>query len=82
MPRWRFIARYSSKIGLKSGKFPIFWKNARILKKVRNVFLELGWSLRPEIWTVGTSSKNLGMLRGIFENFDFLANFQCAAGKK
>ena len=58
---------YSSKIGLKSGKFPIFWKNARILKKVRNVFLELGWSLRPEIWTVGTSSKNLGMLRGIFE---------------
>ena len=71
MPRWRFIARYSSKIGLKSGKFPIFWKNARILKKVRNVFLELGWSLRPEIWTVGTSSKNLGMLRGIFENFEF-----------
>ena len=66
MPRWRFIARNLSKIGLKSGKFPIFWKNARISKKVRDVFLELGASLRPEIWTVGTSSKNLGMYRGIF----------------
>ena len=71
MPRWRFIARYFSKIGLKLGKFHIFWKKARISKKVRNVFLELGWSLRHEIWTVGTSCKNLGMLRGIFENFEF-----------
>ena len=58
MPQWRFIARYSTKIGLKLEKFPIFWKNACISKKVRDVFLELGVSLRPEIWTVGTSSKN------------------------
>jgi len=44
LPRWRFIARYLLKFGLKSGKFPIFWKIARISKKFRRVFLELGWS--------------------------------------
>ena len=57
MPRWRFIARYLSKNGLESEKFPIFWKN------VCDVFLELIVSLTPEIWTVGTSSKNLWSVR-------------------
>ena len=42
-----------------------FLKNACISKKI--VFLELGSPLHCEIWTVGTSSANLGMYRGILE---------------
>ena len=78
MPCWHFIVRYLPKIGLKSGKFPIIWKNMRIPKKVCSLFLELGWFLRPEVWKVGTFSKNLSMYKRIFENF--LVNFQGAAG--
>ena len=33
MPAWCFILRYSSKIGLKSGEFLIFWENVPISKK-------------------------------------------------
>ena len=60
-----FITRYMTEIELKSGKIPTFFKNACISKKI--VFLELGSPLHCEIWTVGTSSANLGMYRGILE---------------